>query len=224
MREIISFNITNTTNGVVPISILGNNSDPMDNSNANTQYAWNVTGFTLTNETSIAIQYNTLGVSNFTIKTTEFSGTSLNDVVNALNSLQLGSFFITTSGGSTFINNYNNQIAFGSLQIFNPSQATTLSYSFNLNLPQDQADIFVNGLLVASFTDPTFTSGSIPVVAFDNIIFDVNTSNNPKGTNVFVLNLTTGVYLLNTIQTNSGNTGNVWTLLPNTSYLVGMSD
>jgi hypothetical protein len=224
MREIVSFNITNTTNGIVPISILGNNADAMDNSNASTQYQWDLSGFTITNETLIAIQYNTLGVSNFSIKTSSFSGTSLSDVINALNNFNLGSFFITTSGGSTFINNYNNQLAFGTLQIINPSQSASLTYSMNLNLPQDQFDVYKNSILINSFTNPNFSSGTIPVIAGDIIDIDVITSNNPKGTNVFIYNITTGVYILNTTQNNSGNLGKQFIIVANNSYLIGMSD
>jgi hypothetical protein len=93
-----------------------------------------------------------------------------------------------------------------------------------LNLPQDQADIYVNAVLINSFTDPTLASGTVSVVAGDSVTLDVLTSNNPKGTNVFVYNITTGVYLFNTTQLNSGNTGYTWTIIANNSYLIGMND
>jgi uncharacterized delta-60 repeat protein len=121
MREIISFNITNTTNGVVPISILGNNSDEMDNSNESTRYAWDISGFTITNETLVAIQYNNLGISNFVIKSSVFSGTSIQNVIDALNSLIIGSFFTTTESVS------NNSIVNTSFNVGNGFNSTTWS-------------------------------------------------------------------------------------------------
>jgi len=223
MQEIISFNITNNTNGTVPISILGNNADTMDTSNATTKYQWNLTGFTITNEKTILIQYGTNGITN-KIAQLSFNGTTIQSICDTLNTLNLGYFFITTSGGSTFINNYNNNVAFGTLQILNTLQTASLSYSMNLNLPQDQFDVYKNSILVQSFTDPNTSSGTISVVAGDVIIIDVLTSNNPNGTNVFVYNITTGVYLYNTTQLNSGNVGYTWTILANNSYLIGMND
>jgi hypothetical protein len=223
MQEVVSLSVVNSTNGTVPISILGNNADTMDTSNATTQYQWNLTGFTITNEKTIIIQYGTNGIAN-TIAQLSFNGTTIQSICDILNTLNFGYFFITTSGGSIFINNYNNNVAFGTLQILNTSQPASLSYSFNLNLPQDQADIYVNAVLINSFTDPTLASGTVSVVAGDSVTLDVLTSNNPKGTNVFVYNITTGVYLFNTTQLNSGNTGYTWTILANNSYLIGMND
>lgn len=224
IEETLSFTITNTTNGIVPISILGNEADFLDNANANTQYQWDITGFTLTNETQIILQYNNVGQGNYQLVTTSLSGTSLQNVINALNSLNLGVFFITTSGGSTYINNYNNTYAFGTLEILNPSQTASLSYSMNLNLSNDQVDVYVNAVLTNTFTDPNLSSGTIPVVAGDSVNIDFQTSINPKGTRTFVYNITTGVYLLDSTNTSSVNTGTTFVIVANNSYLFGMSD
>ena len=130
MVEVISFNITNNTNGTVPISILGNNADAMDTSNATTQYQWNLTGFSITNENTILLQYKASGII-YTFAQLSFSGTTIQSICDTLNTLNLGYFFITTSGGSTFINNYNNNVQFATLQIFNPLTTTALNYQFN---------------------------------------------------------------------------------------------
>ena len=100
-KETLSFGITNTTNGTIPVSLFGNNADTMDNANATTRYRWDVTGFTITNENNIAIENRNVGVSNLSIARTTFSGTSLQNVINALNGLNLGVFFITTETVST---------------------------------------------------------------------------------------------------------------------------
>jgi len=221
MQEIISFNITNNTNGIVPISILGNNADAMDTSNATTQYQWNLTGFTITNENTISIQYKPSGTSIFLIAQLSFSGTTLQSVCDALNTLNLGSFFITTSGGSTFINNYNNNVAFADLQIYNPAFTTALNYQFNysggsVKIRKNGIDVYVNG-------SPNIDSGNIPVIAGDSIEFLGATVVNPTGTNIFILNVTTSTYIYNNTTTLNISFSQTFTILANNSYLVGMN-
>jgi uncharacterized delta-60 repeat protein len=121
IQEILNFSVTNTTDGSIPVSLFGNNANPNDNANATTQYFWDVTGFTISFESTITIQYKTPTQLSFTNANLTFSGTSIQDVVNALNTLSLGVFFITTSGGNTYINNYNTTYVFGQLLVFNPS-------------------------------------------------------------------------------------------------------
>jgi hypothetical protein len=224
IEETLLFTINNTTNGSVPVSILGNEADINDNANANTQYQWNLTGFTITNETLLVLEYNTTGSANYQLVTTTFSGTSIQGVINALNNLNLGVFFLTTSGGSTFINSYNDINSFGTLQIVNTSQPASLSYSFNMNLSSDLANIFVNAILIVSFTDPSLVSGNVPVVAGDSILFDYETSVNLKGTRVYVYNITTGVYLYDVTQLSSVSISVPFTIVANNSYLIGMTD
>lgn len=116
-EEVVSFNITNTTNGSIPMSIMGNNTDVMDNSNASTRYFWDLTGFALTNEDTITIQYQYSGQSGFSIASVKVQGTTLQSVADALNTLNIGTFFLTSSGGSTYLNNYNQNVAYGSISI-----------------------------------------------------------------------------------------------------------
>jgi len=63
----------------------------------------------------------------------------------------------------------------------------------------------------------------VPVVAGDVIDFISEVGNNPKGTQVFVYNLTTGQYLLNTTQTSPSETGDIFTIVANNSYLIGVN-
>jgi len=130
MGELINFNITNNTNSDIPIvSILGNNQDRMDNANATTSYVWDLTNFTFTNETQVLINYKwsnapTLSAyqqSIATITTPTFIG-----LVNALNTLELGSFFISNVGGNTYLNNYNLNVVFGELTIYAPNSTPSI--------------------------------------------------------------------------------------------------
>jgi uncharacterized delta-60 repeat protein len=121
MREVINFSIANNTNATVPVSLFGNKADQMDTANATTQYSWNLTSLTITNETQVLIEFRGVNESTFVSSSATFSGTSLQNVVNALNTLNLGYFFITTSGGNSFLNNYNQNIIFRNLNVYAPS-------------------------------------------------------------------------------------------------------
>lgn len=222
MQEVISLNIVNNTNGTVPISILGNNSDAMDTSNATTQYQWNLTGFTITNENTILIQYKPSGSLIYTIYQIGFSGTTIQSVCDALNTLNLGYFFITTSGGSTFINNYNNNIVFATLQIFNPTSTTELNYQFNYSGVGENTKILVNFVNVFASASPTNTSGNVPIIAGDFIEFQ-GTANNPLGTNIFIYNITTSTYIYNVTTSALLNFNENFTISANNSYLIGMN-
>ena len=224
MKEIISLSITNNTNGIVPISILGNYGDSMDTSNATTQYSWNLGSFAITNENTIIIQYKALNQANFTFSQISFSGTSINDVINALNTLNLGFFFTTTSGGNTIINNYNDNLVFSVLNILNPTSLSTLTYSFSFNATSMSAEIFVNAISQVLENSPSFTSGGVSVVSGDTILFNVQVNGNTKATNYFVYNITTMTYLVNQTITNGVDVGYSFTISPNTNYLIGMQN
>lgn len=168
MIETVTFNIQNTTNGTIPLSLFGNNADPMDNANATTRYFWNVSSLTITNEQSIYIQYKTVGQANFSTATTSFSGNTIQSVVDALNTLNIGSFFITTSGASTFINNYNLNLVFGTLSIYS-SITTSLSYSITLLSAGGSGNIKRNGVNQITLISPYTNSGTISIVNGDNI-------------------------------------------------------
>jgi len=224
LRETLSFNITNNLNAEIPVSLFGNLGDVNDNSNATTSYQWNVTGFSITNETTVTLQYAPVNSVSFQTVVATFSGTQLQNIVDALNALNIGTFFINVTGGNTFITNYSNDFAYGNLTIVNPSQVATLYYSSILNLASDQFDVYVNAVLQLSTTDPNNSSGTIPVVAGDTILLDFFTSVNLKGTHLFTYDITNGLYLFNTTQTSAVNTGFTFTIQANTSYLVGMED
>ena len=222
MREVISLNLVNNTNGTVPISILGNNSDAMDTANATTRYQWNLTGFTITNENTILLQYRTSGII-YTFAQLSFSGTTIQSICNTLNTLNLGYFFITTSGGSTFINNYNNNVAFATLQIFNPASTTALNYQFNYSGASSQVKIYVNAVVQYSNGTPNTDSGNIPVVAGDTILFQGDTTAIPTGTNIYIYNLTTSTYIYNNTTTSAITFNQTFNISANNSYLVGMN-
>lgn len=220
-EEILNFSITNNTNGTVPISLFGNNADPMDTSNATTQYSWNITGFSITNETLILLQYKPSSSSSFQLATIGFSGTSIQNVLDALNTLNLGYFFITTSGANTYINNYNNNVAFSNLQILNVS-TTSLTYSWNLVGSGGKAQIYKNAIIQVNDTSPITSSGSVSVVGGDSIQFSETATSNP--TTFGILNLTTGVYIQNVTLAPSTGASPTFTITSGNSYFLFAND
>lgn len=128
MREVINFNIVNNTNASVPVSLYGDNADRMDTANANTQYSWDLTSLTITNETQYIIEYRWVNQSTFTLLNNTFSGNSLQDIVDSLNTLNLGYFFITTVGSNKYLNNYNQNIVFKNLNIYSPDLITLFDF------------------------------------------------------------------------------------------------
>jgi uncharacterized delta-60 repeat protein len=135
-EETLSFGITNNTNGLVPVSLFGNDSNISDNANVTTRYYWDVTAYTYDGSSNISLEVTSGGTT--TTINTVYYGQNLQGVINALNLLGYGSFFLTTSGGSTFINIYPNENTFGNLTI-------GLSSIFNSNF----AVLGFNGLVSA---------------------------------------------------------------------------
>jgi hypothetical protein len=228
MRETVTFNIQNTTNGTIPVSIFGNNADLMDNANASTQYLYNLTGFTITNENTVQIDYQFVGTTGFTTASTSFSGTTLQDVVNALNTLNLGSFFITTSGGNTYLNNYNNNIIFNNLGIY--SSDVYLNYSFNF-ISAVAYRIRDSLILIPPYlvdgNGPIVTSGSAtPIYNGESITYRVGADALPVTSLITKTNNLTGVvttlFTINTIA--FGTNSVVFTIDNGFTYNISAND
>jgi hypothetical protein len=123
-----TLNIQSNVSYPVTINVLGNPYNLLDTSNATTQYRYDVTTFTLTTETAVAIQYRPVGASTYTIFNSTFNTGDLQGAVAALNTLGIGYFYLYTESGSTYISTYNNSYQFNQLNIFDP--LASLNYSF----------------------------------------------------------------------------------------------
>lgn len=194
-KEYISINIKNNTNGKIPMSIMSNPSNLTDISNQTTEYSWDVTGLSLTTENTVTIAYKLNTQVDFNSFTTSLLTPTLQGVLNALNSLGIGSFFSTTSGGNTFIKNYDNNYEFGTLDVFDNS-GVIVTWDVNCIGTTGNNDLQC-GLFVQSENNP-FT-GVVPVpVSFDGQQVDISgvTSNEPS-TKVKIYNLTLGTLIVN---------------------------
>ena len=121
----IGLQIRNNTNYPQQINVMGNPTNLLDTANATTEYRYDLTGFTITYENFVSIQYKIVTDPTFQLFTFGINGTSLQGVVIALNNLGIGYFNLYVEFGSTYIGTYNQNYAFGDLNIFNPSISTT---------------------------------------------------------------------------------------------------
>ena len=194
-KEYIAINIKNNTNGTIPMSIMSNPSNLTDISNQTTEYSWDVTSLSITTENTIIIEYRPNALADFTSYSTPLLTPSLQGVLDALNTLGIGSFFSTTSGGNTYIKNYDNDYVFGQLDVFD-SSGTSVTWNVNCIGTTGNNDIQV-GLLFISQPNPYTASTPIPTT-FDGQLVDITgvTSNQPS-TKIKILNLTTSTFIVN---------------------------
>jgi hypothetical protein len=155
MKETINFNFTNNTNGTVPISVFGNNANTMDTLGANTQFNWNITSLNFIVNNTVSLQYQNVGAPSFTTAVLPLPSQNIQGLLDALNSLNIGFFFTTTSGLNTFLNNYNLNVVFGQLNVYNASLITLFDFyqgSPDYNNPDtsvlDLSDVGNNGVPV----------------------------------------------------------------------------
>ena len=175
-NDVISFNISNSTNGDIPVSILGNPANPMDNANATTKYDWDVTTLTFGSLDSISILFKGVFEVSFSTAQLSFSLQTYQGVCDALNTLNLGVFFVTTSGGSTFINNYNENFVFGQLNIYNSATPQQINYSFDTTPDVGGSNnIFKNAVSQVSVLNPVTTNGVINASNGDTILYNGTT-------------------------------------------------
>lgn len=172
MKETLSFTIQNNLPYIVPISILGNNANANDNTNSNTRYRWDFSSYSPTNENFIRIQYRSVNEVSFRTATVPLVDSSINSVLAAINSLNIGTFYLVQSGASTFIENYNSNYVFGNFDVYNPSSLEVGVFFLNSN---GNINVIVNGTTVVSANDSFDSTGSPILVSFgDNITISGN--------------------------------------------------
>ncbi len=103
---------------MIPMSIMGNPANLADISNQTTQYQWDLTSFNLAGEDYVSIQYRPIGTTTYSLYTAPLTTPTVQGVVDALNGLGIGSFFIVSSGGNTYVQNYDNSYEFNNLNVF----------------------------------------------------------------------------------------------------------
>lgn len=138
MSKAITIAIKNNTTIVQPVQ-LGITPNVFSGINATTQYRWDVTSQSFSNLLNVLITYTYNGVSTTLIA--PIIDQSLNGVITALNSLNVGVFWARTISGSTYIQTYNDFVVYENLVInpaFDIEMSTTVSAGntlfFNLSM------------------------------------------------------------------------------------------
>lgn len=178
------------------INVMGNPYNPLDTANATTEYRWNLTAFSFTNQDYVSIEYKTSSASSYLLFTSQLSGQSLSAVVTSLNQLGIGYFTLYTELGQTYIGTYNDNYNFGVLNIYN-SVSTTLQYNLKTVSAGGDNNIDVDGVNVLSAANPVTSNSSIAVSTNNSIHVYGTSSSAVGGTTVSVYNVTTSTYLYN---------------------------
>lgn len=190
----VTLNIQSNVNYPFTINVLGNPSNLLDTSNAKTEYRWNITALTFTNEDSLTLQYKVNGASSFSNYTSNLNSANIQAVINALNGLGIGYFNSYVSGGQTFISTYNDQYTFGQLNIY--STLPSLSYNVVLTTAgtlvviRDYANPTNNPL---NLNSPITQNGSYSVYNGEVIEYRIATGSVPVTSLITQTNNLTGV-------------------------------
>ena len=115
----ITLTITNNRDYPQDISVMGNPSNLLDTSNAKTEYRYDITGFSITNENTVSILYRDAGTTNpYNLFITELGGNNNQSIIDGLNFLGIGFFNLYTELGNTYIGTYNETTEFGDLNVY----------------------------------------------------------------------------------------------------------
>ena len=172
----ITLNLKSNVSYPYTINILGNPYNLLDTSNAKTEYRWDITSLTFTNENSLTLQYKINSASVFSTYTSNLNSANIQAVVNALNNLGIGYFNSYIELGQTFIGTYNDNYTFGQLNIY--STLPSLNYNVNLTTAgtllviRDYANVLLNPLILNS---PVTQIGAYPVYVGETIEYRIGT-------------------------------------------------
>jgi|GEM_PF-2608374 len=125
----INLTIQNNTNYPQRINIMGSPYNPLDTSNATTEYRWDITT-ALSSANTMILQYKGVNQTSFTNYQQSIQS-NITSLLTALNALNIGYFTSYTSGGSTYVSTYNQNYVFGQLNVYNSTGSTpTALYDF----------------------------------------------------------------------------------------------
>jgi len=124
----ITLNIRNNTTYPIRINVLGSPYNPLDTTNAKTEYRWDITAFTPSNDDTLTLEYKQYGAAVFSTYTSQIYNTNIDGIIAALDGLGIGYFQSYTELGQLYLSTYNDVVEFGLLTISNngaPATSTT---------------------------------------------------------------------------------------------------
>lgn len=191
----VSLAIQNNTNATIPISIMGNPSNLADISNQTREFQWNLTGFSFSTENQVSIDYRPNALVDFTTYNAPLLALTIQGVLDALNGLGIGSFFTYTSGGNTYISNYNNDYVFGELNIWDNS-GTQVTWSVDCIGTTGNNDV-TSGFFSQSEFNPFTGVTNVPISTNGQQVDIQGVTSNQPSTKVKIYNQTTNTFLVN---------------------------
>lgn len=134
--------LKNNSDILLSVNIAAGFQNSADNSNARTNYLYDVTLFTYLAYTTVSIQAKTTAAAQFQTYQTPLLGFDAAGVVASLNALGFGGWFTYEAGSNTYIGTANDNIIFGDLNIYDPNptavlitgQSTTVNFGSSINL------------------------------------------------------------------------------------------
>jgi hypothetical protein len=130
----ILLNVVNNTPIPQTAVLFGGNNDVATSTNTQL-YKWDVTSFVFVNQQTVEIQQKLAGQSSFTISSAILSTLTFQGVCDALNTLNLGTFFTVTTGGVTYIEVYSLTYVFGGLELYNTTNIFSITFDNISNVP-----------------------------------------------------------------------------------------
>lgn len=113
-KPIILLTLTNNTDDQLPVSIMAD-PNPNDIANADPLYQWNITGVVIV--APVTIQFRTIGAAGYITQAVTLQGATASALLASLNALNLGVFWLSTSGGNTYIKTASRVNEYGNLSI-----------------------------------------------------------------------------------------------------------
>ena len=126
----ITLNIRNNKTYPIRINVLGSPYNPLDTTNAKTEYRWDITAFTPSNDDTLTLEYKQYGAAVFSTYTSQIYNTNIDGIIAALDGLGIGYFQSYTELGQLYLSTFNDTVEFGLLTISNngaPATSTTTS-------------------------------------------------------------------------------------------------
>jgi hypothetical protein len=213
----ISFTIINNTASNVPMNFMGNLANTADISNQYTQYKWDVTtvNFNYYDTVSIQLRGANSGLA-YTTLTAPYETKTIQGVLDALNALNVACFFTTSSGGSTYIETYNDNTEFANLSFDNTSYLWYIGYrgtyagtggSWNIQNPAPT--VIYNGTFPV-IQSPYADISSVLTYASNQLTWSLVAGTLPILMEIFALDLSTNVETsLGSVSALAGNPASI---------------
>jgi len=186
----ISLQIVNNTNTTQSVSVMANPYTLNANLNDVTEYRYDITSFTPTTENSFTIQYANKANPNVILNANSSFTNGINGLVNSLNNLNLGFFYLNTVGANTYIttNNdnvvfYNFSVYFGSLLMLFDFYQSANYIGVNTSIPDISGNNYtaypINGTGLGTQVNLSSTTISYQTSAFGYMNFNSSSATNP---------------------------------------------